>query len=538
MADLGLENGFDAARRISDYPSLHAARIPDHVALIEGDGAERTNLTYAELAGRVETFAAALLASGVRPGQRVAFMGAPSIDFVVSFLGTAAVGAVWQGLNPRYSTRELAYVLGDARPVVVLQSLPREGVEADASARALSDAVTQALPGEQVIDLVRDGGQIAARASEVDAAVLAAAKESVRPQDAALVVYTSGSTGQPKGALIRHSGLVRLAAVESRVWGLDELVMTCNLPINHIASVGDLVCVCLVAGGTLLLRPGFDAEQMLQDVQEVGLTALFQIPTQLQRVSSLPGFADADLPSLRLVGWGGSPLPQSSITAYRKKGCGLISTYGLTEATSSVTYTDPDAPDEVLRHTVGRPDPGMRMRLLREDGTWVAEDATGEDAAGEVCINNPTTMAGYLDRPEATQAAYTPDGWLRTGDIGHLREDGNLVLVGRATEMFKSGGYNIYPREIELVLESHPAVQLVAVVPRPDPEFHEVGAAFVQPRAGACVTEEELRAHARGMLANFKVPKSFTFLPELPLLPVGKVDKTALRAAAAAAATP
>lgn len=521
-----------APARISDYPAFHAATQAEHIALVEGD----VRMSYAQLAQEVDAFAAALWATGVRPGDRVGFMSAPNIDFVVSYLASASIGAVWLGLNPRYSSRELAYVLGDAQPVVVSHALTDvAGETADAdSLRELTTAVDQALPGQELLDLTGAGREaFLARGVEIDQSALEAARAAVRPEDPALVVYTSGSTGAPKGALIRHSGLVRLGHVESSAWAIEDLVMVCNLPINHIGSVGDLVGVPLVAGGTLLMRPAFDAEELLHDLEHEGITALFQIPTQLQRISSLPSFAAADLSRLRLIGWGGSPLPQSAMTAWRQKEVGLIATYGLTEVTGSVTYTDADSTDEVLLHTVGRPDPGMRMRLLAEDGSWVPADAVGPEASGEVCVNNPTTMAGYLNRPEATEAAHTPDGWLRTGDIGYLRPDGNLVLVGRATEMFKSGGYNIYPREIELVLEEHPAVQLVAVVPRPDPEFHEVGAAYIQVRPGASTDADELRAYARTKLANFKVPKTFTFLPQLPLLPVGKVDKNTLRADAA-----
>lgn len=505
--------------RISDYPAHHADTEPDRVAL----RAKGAQLTYSELVVEVDRYAAGLLAAGVQPRQRVAVLGVPDIDVVVSYLATASIGAVWLGLNPRYSAPELGYVLSDAQPVLVAHVLPPE--EQDAVGH-LDTAVTKALPGAQVLD---GRTSVLASGCEPDRAALDAVRARVRTQDPALVVYTSGSTGAPKGALIRHSGLVRLGVVESSVWGLETPTMVCNLPVNHIGSIGDLVGVPLVAGGTLLLRPRFDAEELLQDLQDEGVNALFQIPTQLQRVAALPGFADANLSALQLVGWGGSPLPLSAITAYREKGCALIATYGLTEATSSVTYTDPDAPDEVLLHTVGRPDPGMQVRLLGADGTWVAGDEVGE-----VCVKNPTTMAGYLNRPEATAEAHTADGWLRTGDIGRLREDGNLVLVGRSTEMFKSGGYNIYPREIELVLEDHPAVQSVAVVPRPDEDFHEVGAAYVQLHSGAEASEEDLRSFARERLANFKVPKTFTILSELPLLPVGKVDKTALRAAASA----
>ncbi len=219
----------------------------------------------------------------------------------------------------------------------------------------------------------------------------------------------------------------------------------------------------LVAGGSIVFQQRFDAQQTLDAIARYQVTALFQVPTQLQRIAALAGFSTADLSSLRAVGWGGGPLPLEVIRRYRRLGVALTATYGATEVTSSVTYTDPDADDEVLAATVGRPDPELDVRLLTDDGRW---GEAGEE--GEVCVRHPSVMAGYYHRPADTAAVFTADGWLRTGDRGLLREDGNLRLIARYKEMFKSGGYNIYPREIELALESHPAVAAAAVVSRPD----------------------------------------------------------------------
>lgn len=502
---------------ISDYPRYHAGRNPDRLAVVH----ESEELTYAQLSDRVDTMARALLAVGIAPGDRVATLATPRPHALIAYLATASIGGIWLGLNPAYTTTELAYVVGDARPVLTLYSLPEWANDAK---QALNTALA-----ESGLDPARSTSDpdLLAGADLVSPSSLAAARARVRAEDPALIVYTSGSTGQPKGALIRHSGLVRLGVIESGIWEIPDLRLLVNLPINHIGCIGDLVGVPLVAGGTLLLRDSFDAEQVLVDLETHQLTALFQVPTQLQRVAALPDFRTADIGSLRLVGWGGSPLPLDTIHRYRERGCRLVSTYGLTEATSSVTYTDPDATDEVLLNTVGRPEPGMRVRLLGEDGSWVADGMEGE-----VCVRNETTMAGYLNRPEASASAHTADGWLRTGDIGYVRQDGNLVLVGRVHDVFKSGGYNVYPREIEQVLESHPNVAVAAVVPQPHPDFHEVGAAFVELVPGARIEPGALRAHARERLAGYKVPKSITIQPELPLLPVGKIDRARLRAQA------
>jgi long-chain acyl-CoA synthetase len=515
--------------RISDYPRFHAEQAPDRIALRFGEN----SMTYAELAASVDSTARALIAHGVAPGDRVALLAAPRPEFLTTYLATASIGAVWQGLNPGYTERELAYVLGDARPTLVLSAAPEHAPDATHSLhRAMASA---GLEGVRVIDLLDTADEAAfrGRGVEVGEAILKERQEAVDPQDPAMIVYTSGTTGDPKGALIRHSGLVRLGLVESTMWGLEQPVVLCNLPINHIGSVGDLCGVPLVAGGTVVLRESFDAEQVLDDVARYGISALFQVPTQLQRIAALPGFATARLDSLRTVGWGGSALPQDTIARFRARGVALTSTYGLTEATFSVTYTDPDADDEVLLNTVGRPDADIDVRLLGADGAWLDHIDGQESGEGEVCLRHPATMAGYLNRPEATAAAYTPDGWLRTGDVGRLRADGNLVLVGRLSQMFKSGGYNVYPREIEMVLEDHPAVASAAVVARPDPDFQEVGVAFVELLPGAAADAVELKEWARDRLAGYKVPKEFITMDQLPLLPVGKVDKTRLKNLAA-----
>ena len=450
-----------ALGRISDYPFHYAALDPGRPALLF----ERDVLSYGALAERVEVFAQALYASGVRPGDRVAVLSTPRPEFFVICLATARVGGIWLGLNPVHTVDELTYVLQDAKPRLVFTMARFEGRDYSPDVRRaahLAGSRAEVLP----LAGLRDHDPFLDRAAAADATAVATAVAAVNPAQTALVVYTSGSTGAPKGALIRHAGLVRLGRVESAQWAVPQPRLICNLPIDHIGGVGDLCCVPLVAGGSIVFQQRFDAQQTLDAIARYQVTALFQVPTQLQRIAALAGFSTADLSSLRAVGWGGGPLPLEVIRRYRRLGVALTATYGATEVTSSVTYTDPDADDEVLATTVGRPDPELDVRLLTDDGRW---GEAGEE--GEVCVRHPSVMAGYYHRPADTAAVFTADGWLRTGDRGLLRQDGNLRLMARHQEMFKSGGYNIYPREIELALESHPAVAAAAVVSRPDADY-------------------------------------------------------------------
>ncbi|MGA3153378.1 MAG: class I adenylate-forming enzyme family protein [Streptosporangiaceae bacterium] len=507
-----------ALGRISDYPFHYATVDPGRPALLF----EQDVLSYGGLAERVEVFARALYASGVRPGDRVAVLSTPRPEFFVICLATARLGGIWLGLNPAHTVDELTYVLQDAKPRLVFTMARFEGRDYAPDVRR---AAHLARSRAEVLPLagLPDRDPFLDRAAAADAAAAATAAATVTPAQPALIVYTSGSTGAPKGALIRHAGLVRLGRVESAQWAVPRLRLICNLPIDHIGGVGDLCCVPLVAGGSIVFQQRFDAQQTLDAIAPYQVTALFQVPTQLQRIAALAGFSTADLSSLRAVGWGGGPLPLEVIRCYRRLSVALTATYGATEVTSSVTYTDPGADDEVLAATVGRPDPELDVRLLTDDGRW---GEAGEE--GEVCVRHPSVMAGYYHRPADTAAVFTADGWLRTGDRGLLRRDGNLRLVARHKEMFKSGGYNIYPREIELALESHPAVAAAAVVSRPDADYQAVGVAFIEPQPGTAVTAEELAAWCRQRLANYKVPKQIHIIDSLPLLPVGKIDRPLL----------
>ncbi len=351
------------------------------------------------------------------------------------------------------------------------------------------------------------------------------------PYDPATIVFTSGSSGSPKGAVLSHRGLVYASCVESEAIGIPSPRVPCNLPVNHVACIADLTGTTLVAGGMLALLERFDPAEIVDCIERLRLTNLMNVPTVLQAISMSPDFAARDLSSLRVVSWGGAPLPIETIRAYRARGIRLLTVYGMTETIASITFTDEHADDDVLSHTVGKFDPGMRVRLADDEDRPV-----GIGEQGEVQVQHDGLFLEYFGRPEATAAAYTADGWFKTGDVGLLRADGNLRLVGRRSEMIKSGGYNVYPREIELCIEGLDEVALAAVIGRPDDTFGEVGVAYVMPEPGATPDPERLRMLCREHLANYKVPKEFIIVDHLPLLPIGKVDKQQLKRRAMGAA--
>lgn len=497
----------------ADYLDHYATETPTASAVWH-DGVA---LSYAELAERVARMAGSLAAAGLTAGDRIAVLSSPRPEFLISLLAAFKLGAVWVGLNPRYTYRELAHVIAESRPRLIL-SLPQiDDRELEADIKRL----VQEFDVDRAFRL--DAGESLETLHELPKPV-AYSHHSPDPFDPATIVFTSGSSGAPKGAVLSHRGLVYAACIESEVIGIAAPSVPCNLPINHVACLADLTGTTLVAGGMLALFERFDPAEMIDLIEELRLTNLMHVPTVLQAIAAHPHFEQRDLSSLKTVSWGGAPLPLDIIRAYRAKGIRLLTVYGMTETIASITFTEENASDEVLAATVGRFDPGMRVRLA-DDKCHPVE--TGEQ--GEVQVKHEGLFLEYFGRPEATSRAYTEDGWFKTGDIGVLREDGNLRLVGRRSEMIKSGGYNVYPREIELCIERLDEVALAAVVGRPDETFGEVCVAYVVPAPGASPNPSQLNALCRAELANYKVPKEFIIVEDLPLLPVGKVDKQALK---------
>ena len=502
-------------RRISDYVAWYAASTPDAPAMV----LDERSTSYRELARQVDELSRALLAAGVRRGDRVATLTTPHPEFLIAFLATASLGAIWVGLNPRYQQQELVYVLRDSEPKLVLTRTRIGERDYLPELQALRDSLPQ-IEHWVALDEMQ---AFLNRGNDVEPAQLAHAREQVLPEDPALIVYTSGSTGQPKGALLPHRGLVRCSLVQYSQWHPEPLRTLNFFPINHVACVGDVSCYTLVAGGCIVFLEQFSPAAVLERIESQGVTFWGGVPTTFLLSLADPMFASVDLSSLQFIFWSGAAAPAELVERLAALGVPLATSYGLTETVGSVTFTSPSASREALLETIGSAPDAYEVRLADVDG-----EVTACDIPGEIQVRGDFIMCGYWRRPDATADAIDREGWLHTGDLAVRRADGLLRLVGRLKDVFKSGGYNIYPREIEQALESHAGVALAAVVAVPDPVYGEVGHAFIVAGEGA-PSSEELQAHCRYLLANYKVPKRFTVLRDPPMLPIGKIDKRRLR---------
>jgi acyl-CoA synthetase (AMP-forming)/AMP-acid ligase II len=505
--------------RISDYPTWWAERTPTSEALVLGD----RRLTWREFEAQVARCAKALIAAGVSKGDRVAMLSTPGPDFMVVFLATARIGGVWLGLSPRYKLDEYRYLLGDAAPRVVFAIPSFEGRDYRADFETLqSEAPSlETLVFTDALEAFLSGGEV------VSDRVLADRAAAVEPMDPALIVYTSGSSGKPKGAVLSHRGLCFGNAVQGREFGVHLPRAVCPFPINHVACVGDTCCTTMIRGGTVVFLERFDPVRVLETIETESINLWIGVPTMFILAAATPGFEARDLSSLRTLVWGGAPMPREHIERFQSLGARLLTLYGLTESTTDISFTPPWADIDDLAATVGRPPAEFPCRVARPDG-----EVCDPNEAGEIQVRGDFVMLGYFNRPEATRDAFTADGWLKSGDVGYFRPDGALVFTGRLSEMFKSGGFNVYPREIEDVLAQHPAVALVAVIGVSDPLYGEVGEAYVQLAQGA--DADDLAAFCKARLADYKVPKRFFLRDVLPVLPVGKIDKPLLKREAAA----
>ena len=504
-----------------------AARHPDRLAL-RGGG---QSLDFAALRARVRALARDLLALGLRPGERLAILMGNRPEWVLLDFAAKLIGAVPVGINTWSTPNELAYVLGHAEAAILVTA--DRFLKADYL--AMLDTLRpwpEHLPAlRRVVVLGQDGrgdtltwAGLQGMGDVVTEAALDRLAAQVRPEDPAILLYTSGSTSRPKGVLLAHRGLIEnMWDIGARLHldGTDRVWVVVSL-FWALGSVNALFAA-LTHGAGVVLQEFFDAGAALRLIAGEGCTALYGTPNMLGALLAHPDRAAHDLSGVRTCATIGTPEQMRRVIAdLAPRTCQI---YGMTETYGNCAVTDADDPAELRATTVGAPLSGQQIRIVDPGSGRVL--AAGE--TGEIRVKGHV-MLGYHRDPERTAAAFDPEGWLLTGDLGFLGADGRLRFRGRIKEMVKSGGINVAPAEVEEALESHPAVAQAYVVGVPDAARDEALAAVIVPRAGAAVTPAELAAHCAATLSAYKVPRRWRVVAEteLPLTVTGKLQKNRL----------
>ena len=502
-------------------------RFGDVPAVVDAD----RRVDYAPLRAMVDDAARALIASGIERGDRVAVWAPNSLEWIVAALGATTAGGVLVPVNTRFRGVEAAYVL--ARSGARVLFTVRGFLDTDYPALLASAGVElPALEHTVLLSGDVDGASVAwdefvARGRAVTDLELDARVESIGPDDPSDVVFTSGTTGSPKGVVMTHGQTLR-AYLDWCDWAdlrPRDRYLIVN-PFFHIFGYKAGCLACLMRGATIFPLAVFDPGVVLEIVEREQISVLPGAPTIYVSVLDHPDHTTRDLSSLRVAVTGAADIPVELIRRVREElpFDRILTGYGLTEA-GTVTGSRPDDDFEHIATTVGVPWPGFEVRTLTDSG---ADAGPGEP--GEVAVRGETVMRSYLDDPEATAAAIDADGWLHTGDLGTFDADGYLRIVGRIKDMFIVGGFNAYPAEIENLLLRHPRVAQAAVIGVPDARLGEVGMAFIVLSPGSRLEPSELIEWSRTEMANFKAPRFVEFLDELPVNTTGKVVKEELRA--------
>jgi fatty-acyl-CoA synthase len=516
-----------------------AASSGDREALIVG----QRRLTWGEVRDQSRRFARAMLAADVGDGDHVAIWLPNQVEWVIGWFGTAYLGAVVVPLNSRYKVEEASYILRQSDSKLLLMRDAFLGIDFAEMLDRLAppreiERDTKEFPElEAIVAIGEPPAQTVPFTDFLEAGQAIDDRELDRRCDAVacdqptIIVYTSGTTGHPKGAVHSHRILRNECSITE--WmdiGADSRILG-HMPFFHVAGGFTGILPALISGGALVLMDHWDADQALRLIEEEGITSFSGIPTHFIDLLNHPDLDRVDTSSLH-SGWiGGASNPPEVIDGARNRlgMARILPVYGMTETTSVTTFPRPEDPREIVLSGKGVPVSDFELKVVDlESG-----EELGPDAEGEVCVRGHCVMDGYYRNPEATSASIDADGWFHSGDLGVIDENGYLGITGRKTDMFIVGGANAYPAEIELALSEHPDIVQAYVVGAPDPRLGEVGFAFVQQRPGSELGEDELVDYCRARLADFKVPRYVRFVDELPTTATGKIQRFRLREMAA-----
>ena len=504
-------------------------------------------LTFADLAAGVDRAAKGLVALGIRPGDKVALWLLNRPEWIVAAFAVMKIGAVLVPINTRLRTEDVAYITDQSDSTALILAERSGPIDYLAMVRELvppgvAPAATR-LPKLRHIVLFGDEPRpdttawsaVLARGAAVDDAALAARADAVDPEDLAFLMYTSGTTGFPKGAMHCHRMIRNVTDRAFRLAITERDVIMMYLPLFHLFAFSEGLLTSMVSGARQVLTEGFDPSESLDLMARERATVLHGFDTHYKELMEAQERDPRDIGRIR-TGIAAAGMQSSTAIARRaRKVFGpLVSGFGMSEIGVGVAIGALDSTEEQCCEASGFPAPGYEVRIV--------DPETGRDrpveVPGEILARGYTLMRGYYEKPEATAAAIDTDGWLHTGDMGLLRADGHLRFMGRYKDMLKIGGENVDPMEVEAFLMAHPAVNLVAVVSLPDARLSEVGVAFVRSEPGQALTEDDVLAHCRGRIASFKIPRRVIFVDDFPMTSSGKIQKVRLRAETARLLSP
>lgn len=510
---------------VGDYLARRCVYTPDRVAVVDArgdaEGAEKPRYTYRQLDERANAFAGWLHDRGVGKGDRVGILAHDGPEFFDAFFGSSKLGAVLVPLNWRLHPKEVEGQIRRTEPRLLLHGTEPPVDEIVAHLERV-EVVPELVPLERL--------RVAAEAAAGAASPMTC--EELTEDDAACLLFTGGTTGAPKAAVQSHRQIV-WNTMNTFLGDIRETDVFLNIfPMFHTGGLFAFSVPLLIMGGRVVQAGRFDPEVVLRLIESERITIFGGVPTVFQMLTEAEGWPDADLGSLRFCMSGGAPMPVPLIRRYRdEKDVVFRQGFGMTEFGPGVFSL---AAEEAERKagSIGKPNFFVDARVV--DVETNRELPAGE--VGELVLRGPSAMSGYFRDPEATAAAFDDEGFLHTGDLARVDEEGFFFIVDRLKDMYVSGGENVFPAEVEALLLGHPAVRAAAVVGVPDPKWGEVGCACVVLRPGASVMAEELLAHLEGGLARYKVPRSVVFRDALPLSAAGKVLKPQLRSELAGAA--
>ncbi|MGI8393244.1 o-succinylbenzoate--CoA ligase [Leucobacter sp. W1038] len=473
-------------------------------------------LTYDELAERIARLSRALHERGISKGDRVAYLGNNHQAFIEVLFATLNLGAIFVPLNTRLAAPELEYMLENSgATLLVFHS-------------ELSDLARAASWSTQIDQRIIVDGEARAGVEELEAVISSGADQRIDTQvsldDPAIILYTSGTTGHPKGAVISHGNITWNSFNVMVDYGVSpgERVLLIS-PMFHVAALTNGAVAVLLQGGTVLLHEKFDPAAVLETIEAERITMLAGVPTTYQMLQEHPNWESTDISSLRRLTCGGSAVPERTMAAYEERGLGFSVGYGMTETSPGATAL----PADKAMQKVG----SSGLRHFFTD-VKIVDDAGAEvppGVVGEIWVQGPNVIRSYWQNPAATAAAFV-DGWFRSGDLGYFDDEGFIYISDRLKDMIISGGENIYSAEVEGIIMELPAIAAVALVGAPDEKWGEVPHAYVMVQPGATIGDEEIIAHLSGRLAKYKIPRQIYFVDDFPRTASGKIRKNELRA--------